>query len=168
MPVATPGFRALASTANFLLATNVVTVAAMGIFAGSALHSNTVVMPALRNFASSSSLAVWAEIYLRGRPLQVVTVAISSLGASALFYKTRNPYYLAGAALIAAIAPYTSLLLYPINHQLLDFRKHGRDDPAVEEMLVHWSTIQSGRTLLSCSAMVVTLYGALQGHKLTL
>ncbi|KAG0283211.1 hypothetical protein BGZ98_006420, partial [Dissophora globulifera] len=67
MPVATPGFRALASTANILLVTNVVTVAAMGIFAGSALHSNAVVMPALRNFASSSSLAVWAEIYLRGR-----------------------------------------------------------------------------------------------------
>ncbi|KAG0313939.1 hypothetical protein BGZ99_008470 [Dissophora globulifera] len=100
--------------------------------------------------------------------LQVVTVAISTLGASVLFYKSRNPYFLAGAALTAAIASYTSLLLYPINHQLLNIRNHGREDPAVEEMPVRWSTIQSGRMLLSCSAMVTILYGALQGHKLTL
>ena len=63
MPVAHE-FRAFANSSNMLLFTKIVTISSMGIFAGTALNYNTVVMPSLRKFASSSSLAVWAEMYL--------------------------------------------------------------------------------------------------------
>ncbi|KAG0358285.1 hypothetical protein BC939DRAFT_462607 [Gamsiella multidivaricata] len=164
MPIAHQ-FRAFASSSNLLLVTNIVTVSSMGIFAGSALNYNTIIMPSLRRFASASSLSVWAEMYLLARPIHITNIVISAIGGSTLYYHTRNPYYLAGAAMMALIAPYTTTLLYPINNKLLDVRKHGRDDLEVEEMLIQWDAIHFGRTLLSYGAMVVTLYAALRGPR---
>ncbi|KAI1299943.1 hypothetical protein EDD11_006345 [Mortierella claussenii] len=164
MPVAHE-FRAFASSSNVLLVTKIATISSMGIFAGTALNYNTVVMPSLRKFASSSSLAVWAEMYVLAKPIQISTIAISAVGASALYYKTRNPYYLAGAAMMAVIVPYTTILLHPINNKLLDIRKHGRNISQVEEMLIRWDAIHFGRSLLSYGAMLMTLYAALRGSQ---
>ncbi|KAF9576704.1 hypothetical protein EC968_005477 [Mortierella alpina] len=148
-----------------LLFTKIMTISSMGIFAGTALNYNTVVMPSLRKFASSSSLAVWAEMYLLAKPIQISTVVISAIGGTTLFYKTGNTCYLGGALMMGVIVPYTLVLLYPINDTLLGIRKHGqgRNDSSVEEMLIRWDMIHFGRTLLSYGAMVLTLYGALTG-----
>jgi len=62
MPIAHQ-FRAFANSTNVLLIAKIVTISSMGIFAGTALNYNTITMPSLRKFASSSSLAVWAEMY---------------------------------------------------------------------------------------------------------
>ncbi|KAG0048975.1 hypothetical protein BGZ83_006160 [Gryganskiella cystojenkinii] len=163
MPIAHQ-FRAFTSSSNLLLITKIVTISSMGIFAGTALNYNTVTMPSLRKFASSSSLAVWAEMYHLAKPIQISMIVVSAIGGAGLYYKTHNTYYLAGALMMAAIIPYTTTLLYPINHKLLDIRKTGRDDGTVEEMLIRWDAIHFGRSLLSYSAMIVTLYGALKGH----
>ncbi|KAF9909320.1 hypothetical protein EC991_008831 [Linnemannia zychae] len=162
MPIAHQ-FKAFASSTNVLLVTKVITISSIGIFAGTALNYNTIVMPSLRKFASSSSLAVWAEMYLLAKPIQITTIAVSALGGAFLFYKTSNPYYLYSAVIMASIAPYTTTLLYPINNKLLEIRKHGGDDRPVEEMLIRWDAIHFGRTLLSYGAFVLTLYAALRG-----
>ncbi|KAG0273045.1 hypothetical protein BGZ95_011156 [Linnemannia exigua] len=162
MPIAHE-VKAFASSSNILLVTKVITISSIGIFAGTALNYNTIVMPSLRKFASSSSLAVWAEMYLLAKPIQISTITISALGGMFLFYKTANPYYLYSAVLMASIAPYTFSLLYPINNKLLEIRKHGGDDRPVEEMLVRWDTIHFGRTVISYGAFFLTLYGALRG-----
>ncbi|KAF9119791.1 hypothetical protein BGW39_011909 [Mortierella sp. 14UC] len=163
MPIAHQ-FTAFASSTNILLATKVITISSIGIFAGTALNYNTIVMPSLRKFASASSLAVWAEMFLLAKPIQITTIATSAMGGIFLFYKTANPYYLYSAVLMASIVPYTYTLLYPINNKLLAIRKHGGDDRPVEEMLVRWDAIHFGRTLISYGAFVLTLYGALRGN----
>lgn len=63
MPVAHE-FKAFASSSNILLVTKVLTISSIGVFAGTSLNYNLIVMPSLRKFASSSSLAVWAEMSL--------------------------------------------------------------------------------------------------------
>ncbi|KAF9938424.1 hypothetical protein BGZ75_003793 [Mortierella antarctica] len=158
-------FRAFANSSNMLLFTKILTISSMGIFAGTALNYNTVIMPSLRNFASSSSLAVWAEMYLLAKPIQISTIVVSTIGGTSLFYKTGNTCYLGGALMMAVIVPYTRVLLYPINDSLLGIRKNGqgRNDSSVEEMLIRWDMIHFGRTLLSYGALVLTLYGALAG-----
>ncbi|KAG0372195.1 hypothetical protein BGX24_000582 [Mortierella sp. AD032] len=162
MPIAHQ-FTAFASSSNILLVTKVITISSIGIFAGTALNYNTVVMPSLRKFASSSSLAVWSEMYLLAKPIQISTITISALGGMFLFNKTANPYYLYSSILMASLVPYTMTLLYPINNKLLEIRKHGGDDRPVEEMLIRWDTIHFGRTVMSYSALLLTLYGALRG-----
>ncbi|KAF9430157.1 hypothetical protein BGZ94_008097 [Podila epigama] len=145
--------KALANGTNVLLVTKMITIGSMGIFAGNALTYATTIMPTLRKFASSSSLAVWCEMYL-----------LAKLGGAGLYYKTHNRYYLCGSVMMAAIAPYTWSLLYPINNRLLEIRKSGRDNPKVEEMLVRWDAIAFGRVLISYTAMFVTLFGAIRPH----
>ncbi|KAG0266809.1 hypothetical protein BG011_000861 [Mortierella polycephala] len=156
-------FRAFANSYNVLLVTKIVTVSSMGIFAGTALNYNSIVMPSLRKFASSSSLAVWAEMCQLAKPIQISTGVISIIGGYGLFYKTHNAAYLGGATMMALLIPYTYALLHPISDRLFEIRKHGqgRDDGYVEEMLIRWDMIHFGRTLLSYGALVVTLYGAL-------
>lgn len=95
--------------------------------------------------------------------MQIITIVLSAIGGSTLYYKTRNPYYLAGAAMMTLIVPYTATLLQPINTKLLDIRKFGRDDPQVESMLIRWDALHFGRTILGFGAMTVTLYAALRG-----
>ncbi|ORZ09332.1 hypothetical protein BCR41DRAFT_388303 [Lobosporangium transversale] len=156
-------FRAVANTSNVLLITKIVTISSMGIYAGSALNFNTVIMPSLRRFAWNSSLSVWGEMFILSKPIQFTSIMTSVIGGSILFYQTRNPYYLAGAAMMGSILFYTNVLLHPIHAHLLDIRKHSREEPSVEEMLIQWDAIHFGRTLLSYGAMVVTLYAALSG-----
>lgn len=94
--------------------------------------------------------------------IQISMIVLSAMSGSALYYKTRNPYYLAGVAMMTLIGPYTRILLNPIDEKLLDIRKHGRDDPQVESMLIRWDALHFGRTILSFGAMTVTLYAALR------
>lgn len=46
---------------NVLLVAKTVTIASMGIAAGSCLSYNAMIMPALRKFSASSAVSVWAE-----------------------------------------------------------------------------------------------------------
>ncbi|KAF9356806.1 hypothetical protein BGX26_004720 [Mortierella sp. AD094] len=158
--------RAFTDTNNLLLVTKILTVSSMGIFAGSAVNYNTIIMPSLRQFASSSSLAVWAAMYMRAKPFQILHITVSVIGASVLYFKTKDPYHLAGALLMAGIVPYNKIFVYPINKKLLDIRKNSRDDPKVEEILAQWDSLHFGRTLISYAALVLTLYAELRGHQL--
>ncbi|KAI9241159.1 hypothetical protein MVEG_05646 [Podila verticillata NRRL 6337] len=160
--MATHQLRAFANSSNLLLVTKMITIGSMGVFAGGALSYSTMIMPTLRKFASTSSLAVWCEMYLIAKPIQISMIVISSLGGAGLYYQTKNHCYLYGSLMMASLVPYTVSLLYPINHKLLDIRKSGKDDPHVEEMLVRWDAIAFGRTLISYGAMFITLYGALR------
>ncbi|KAF9361351.1 hypothetical protein BGX34_007200 [Mortierella sp. NVP85] len=158
--------KTFAGSPNVFLFTQVATISSVGIFAGSSFNYNKVIMPSLRRFSSASSLAVWAEMFAYAAPIQLNTVVVSSLGGSILYYRTRNPYYLAGAAMMASIVPYTLTLLHPINTKLLNIRNHGLDDPTVESMLVQWDTLHFGRTLMSLGALAVTVYAALRGQEI--
>ncbi|KAF9332743.1 hypothetical protein BGZ91_011577 [Linnemannia elongata] len=162
MPVAHE-FKAFASSSNILLVTKVLTISSIGIFAGTSLNYNLVVMPSLRKFASASSLAVWAEMSLIANPLQMTTTVLSALGGLILFSKTANPYYLYSSILMISLIPYSRLLLLPINNKLLEIRKRGGDDRPVEELLIRWDALHFGRTVIGYGALVLMLYGALRG-----
>ncbi|KAF9174182.1 hypothetical protein BGX21_007103 [Mortierella sp. AD011] len=151
---------------NLLLATKILAASSMGILAGSAVNYNAIIMPSLKQLASSSSLSVWAAMYARAKPFQVLHITVSFFGASLLYYKTKDPYYLAGALLTAGVIPYNKLFVYSVNKKLLEFRKSSRDDDKIEEMLTQWHSLHFGRTLMSCAALILTLYAELRGYQI--
>ncbi|KAG0213567.1 hypothetical protein B0O80DRAFT_421024 [Mortierella sp. GBAus27b] len=159
---------AFANTSNAILVTQIATISSIGIFAGTALNYNTIIMPSLRNFSASSSLSVWAEMFKRAYPTQISMIIFSAVSGSGLFYKTRNPYYLAGAAMMILNLPYTFTLMMPINNELLNIRKQGSggDTSRVEPLLNSWETRHFGRTVLGFGALAVTLFAALRGSTL--
>ncbi|KAG0284477.1 hypothetical protein BGZ96_011148 [Linnemannia gamsii] len=50
-------FKAFGSSSNLLLATKILTISSIGIYAGTSLSFNLIIAPSLRKFASGSSLA---------------------------------------------------------------------------------------------------------------
>ncbi|KAF9435120.1 hypothetical protein BGZ76_006870 [Entomortierella beljakovae] len=139
--------RELVNAPNLILFTKIITVSSMGIYAGSAYNYNAVIMPSLRKFAST---------------FQIANIAVSVMGASILYFRTKDTYYLLGALLMASMLPYNKTLVYPINKKLLDIRKHGGNDSKVEEILAKWDSLHFVRTLLSFGATVSTLYAGLR------
>ena len=60
-------FQAFANSNNTLLVGKMIAVTSLGLYAGTALTFNTVIMPSLRKFSSSSSLAIWHENFQVGK-----------------------------------------------------------------------------------------------------
>ncbi|KAG0207129.1 hypothetical protein BGX28_001560 [Mortierella sp. GBA30] len=147
---------------NLLLFTKTVTIASMGIAAGSALSYNAMIMPSLAKFAAKSSLAVWCETTHAAMSIQVSAIAVSVIGGSIIYFKTKNRYFLYGSMIMASILPYTVAMFLPINSRLFEMNKTGIDDGTIESKLLQWNRNQYGRTLLNVAALVVTLYGGLQ------
>ncbi|KAG0217013.1 hypothetical protein B0O80DRAFT_435961 [Mortierella sp. GBAus27b] len=164
-------FHSVANTDNTLLVGKLVTVASIGIFAGTSFSYNTIIMPALRKFSSSSSVAIWSEAVNASKG-QVAAVVLGSLGSAGLYYQTKNPAYLYSAVSLALNVPYTALLILPINKKLFDIRhnntvngktnslKDGKtEDSEADDLLRRWNLFHAGRTVLGLAALFATVYG---------
>ncbi|CAO3567288.1 unnamed protein product [Mortierella alpina] len=165
-------FQSLTDSSNALLVGKIATVASIGIYAGTALTFNTIIMPSLRKFSTSSSIAIWNETAVAAKNFQISSVLISVAGSTGLYYKTKNPSYLYAAVTMASLIPYNLLALVPINRKLFAIREsntvNGRsnsmkdsvsDDSVAEALLSRWNLFQYGRTLLGFGALIAALYG---------
>ncbi|KAF9110750.1 hypothetical protein BGX27_005925 [Mortierella sp. AM989] len=164
-------FKAFANPSNALLVGKVVTVASIGIFSGTALSYNTVIMPSIRKFSTNSSLAIWSETMHISKVLQSSLQATSIIGCAGLYYKTKNLSYLYGAISMALILPYSYFAVAPIDKKLIAIRQsysaNGKNeglkdnDSTVDYLLNRWNLLHTGRTILSYSALFVTLYAVI-------
>ncbi|KAF9938830.1 hypothetical protein BGZ65_012101 [Modicella reniformis] len=163
--------QSFANSSNTLLAGKMVTVASIGIFAGTALSFNTIIMPALRKFSSSSSVAIWDETLKVATSVQVSAI-VGALGNAALYYKTKNPSYLYSAIALVLTVPYNLLAIYPINKKLFAIRQNNTingksnsmkdgavDDTEANDLLNRWNLFHAGRTIFGFGALFATVYG---------
>ncbi|KAF9183403.1 hypothetical protein BGZ51_001540 [Haplosporangium sp. Z 767] len=162
----------IANSSNTLLAGKIVTVASLGIFAGTALTYSAVIMPSLRKFSTTSSVAIWHEIFQSAKSLQVATLTAGIAGSVGLYYKSKNAFYLYGAITMATVIPYTLLTLVPLNKKLFAIRQtntiNGKsnslkdsvsNDNVSEDLLNRWSLFHLGRVALGFGALFSVLYG---------
>ncbi|KAG0035991.1 hypothetical protein BGZ82_004846 [Podila clonocystis] len=148
---------------SVLLFVKTLTIASMGIAAGSGLSYNAMIMPALRKFSASSAVSVWAETAQGAMSIQVSAIAISVLGGSYIYYKTKNRFFLYSSVLMASILPYTLAFFLPINKSLFAIRSSGKDDGTIETKMIQWNKLQYGRTLMNVTSLFIALYGGLNG-----
>ncbi|KAG0350769.1 hypothetical protein BC939DRAFT_506449 [Gamsiella multidivaricata] len=160
-------FNALFNGQNILLVTKTVTIASMGIAAGAGLSYNAMIMPAVQKFSPMNALAVWCECAFPAMLIQITAIATSVIGGTIVYYKTKNRSFLYGAMIMASVLPYTGVMFFPINSELFRMNKSGIDDGTVWEKMQQWNRNQYGRVLLNVAAMVVTLFGGLQGKTKT-
>ncbi|KAG0356693.1 hypothetical protein BGZ54_000648, partial [Gamsiella multidivaricata] len=140
------------------------TVASIGVFAGIAVSFNTIIMPSLRKVSNQTALPIWANSYNTAKDLQVGLILTSLVAGSSVYYKTENPYFLAGSLIMTSIVPYTFGLLMPINRTLIGILEGTRtgkhsDDGNLDELFVKWDLLHFGRTIMSMVALGLTLYG---------
>jgi len=130
---------------------------ACSLFTGAAIYINLVEHPARLACGTEVAARQWAPSYKRATVLQVPLAIVSTLAGVAQWLLGRGGAWLLGAVLIAAVVPFTLVVILPINHELFE---PGRDNASEEtrQLLVTWGRLHAVRSALSLAATLVYLH----------
>jgi len=126
------------------------------IFTGAALYINLVEHPARMSLGIETALAEWKPSYHRATlmqaPLAIVGLG-SALGAWAV---GSGSTWLVGGMLLGAVVPFTLLVIFATNKQLLDPTISGDLDRA-RVLLDRWNRLHAVRSALGLGALLTFL-----------
>ena len=127
------------------------------IFAGAALYINLVEHPARMGLETSIAASQWAPSYKRATWLQAPLALLSFLAGAAVWLAGGGVAWLVGTVLIAAVVPFTFIVIMPTDHKLL---ASGRDlsSPETRALLEKWGKLHAVRTGLSLLATVLFIW----------
>jgi uncharacterized membrane protein len=139
----------------------VVAIVATGLFAGAALYINLVEHPARMECGTELAATEFAPSYRRASVMQATLAAVGLVAGIAAWIALNHLALLAAAVGIGAVIPFTLLVIFPTNKQLLD--------PSVDKtsqvttlLLARWQRLHAVRTLLSIAAFIVFVWCTLQ------
>ena len=126
------------------------------IFAGAALYINLVEHPARMSLGTAAALAEWRPAYQRATLMQA-PLAIVGLIAGAIAWGTgAGSLWLIGALLLGTVVPFTLIVTFPTNRQLLD-PTTAADLTRAHELLNRWNRLHAVRSILGVAALLVFL-----------
>lgn len=125
-----------------------------GLFAGAAIYINAVEHPARMSLGSGTALAEWRPSYRRATLMQAPLAIVGLIAGVAAWLAGAGTTWLVGGILLGAVVPFTLLVAFPVNKQLLD--------PAVDHdlnransLLARWNWLHAVRSLLSFVAFLL-------------
>ena len=126
------------------------------IFTGAALYINLVEHPARMSLGVAAALAEWKPSYQRATLMQA-PLAIAGLASAVIAWVIgAGEVWLIGGLLLGAVVPFTLLVIFATNRQLLD--------PAVESdldraraLLDRWNRLHAVRSALGLAALLMFL-----------
>src|SRR5215472_812903 len=92
---------------------------ATGLFAGAAAYVTLVEHPARMACGVDVALREWAPSYKRATVMQASLAVIASLAGGAAWFLGLGNAWLAGAILQALVIPFTLIVIFPTNDNLL-------------------------------------------------
>ena len=127
-----------------------------GLFAGAAIYINAVEHPA--RLACGADLAVrqFGPSYRRATVMQATLAVVGGIAGVAAGWQSAALGFLLGGLLIAAVVPFTLLVILPTNQRLLSADL----DPAsaeAAELLRRWGRLHAVRSAASLLAFVAML-----------
>jgi Domain of unknown function (DUF1772) len=142
-------------------ALGVVSALACAWFAGAAAYVTWVEHPARLSCGTEAAVREWRPSYKRGAVMQASLAILATLAGLARYFLGGGGAWLWGSIAIGVLVPYTLVVIYPTNQQLLE---PGRDLGSEEtrELLDKWARLHAVRTGLGLLASIL-LVGAL-GH----
>jgi uncharacterized membrane protein len=138
--------------------TELVAVLSCTWFAGAAVYITAVEHPARLSCGTDIAATQWAPSYKRATLMQAPLAIIAGVfgiirGASG----DDRALWLAAAALILIVVPFTLVVIRPTNNRLLDPRRDRRSDETLQ-LLNAWGRLHAVRTLLSVVASVLFVW----------
>lgn len=141
-----------------------VAVLCAGLFAGAALYVSLVEHPARVSCGPAVAVAQFGPSYRRGALMQSALASICFVTAmGAAFRGAGHTVFIAGL-LIAAVVPFTLLVIMPTNDRLMSSSL----DPASDEakaLLGRWARLHAVRTVLGIAAFVILLHAVATGAR---
>ena len=127
---------------------------ASGLFAGAAVYINLVEHPARLAGGTSAALIEWRPSYKRATLMQAPLAVVAAAAALTAWLTGGSAWWTVGAALMAAIIPFTLLVIFPTNTFLLSSAAE-HDEHAAATALMRWNRLHAVRTGLSTAAFVL-------------
>jgi uncharacterized membrane protein len=127
------------------------------IFAGAALYINLVEHPARMSLGTAAALAEWRPAYRRATLMQAPLAVIGLLASLVAWTLGAERLWLLGGVLLGAVVPFTLLVAFPTNRELLDPAADG-DLARARLLLERWNRLHAVRSVLSVAALLTFLF----------
>ena len=126
------------------------------IFAGAALYINLVEHPARMSLGAAAALAEWKPSYRRATLMQAPLAVVGLAAALGAWLSGDGRIWLAGGLVLGAVVPFTLLVIFATNAQLLDPTVGGDLDRA-RKLLDRWNRLHAVRSVLGLAALLMFL-----------
>jgi uncharacterized membrane protein len=127
-----------------------------GLFTGAAIYINLVEHPARMQCGAALAVMQFAPSYKRAALMQASLAVVGSVSAATVWWMGLGLSWLIGGIFLAAVIPFTLLVIFPTNKQLLDPSLDKNSQLAVQ-LLTRWGRLHAVRSVLSFAAFVVFL-----------
>jgi hypothetical protein len=128
-----------------------------GLFAGAAIYVNLVEHPARIECGTSLAVTEFAPSYRRAAVMQGALALFGFLMASAAWLRGSSAWWLIGGIALGAIIPFTLIVIFPTNKQLLDSSLE-KDSELTLRLLIRWGRLHAVRSALALMSFVLFAY----------
>jgi anthrone oxygenase-like protein len=127
---------------------------AAGLFAGAAIYVSAVEHPARVSCGTELAIREFAPSYKRGAIMQAALAIAGSLAGIIGGWQHGDMASVLGALLLAAVVPFTLIVVLPTNRRLLDpaLDLHGTE---ARRLLAKWGQLHAVRSILSTAAFLI-------------
>ena len=131
------------------------------LFAGAALYINLAEHPARMECGTALAATVFKPSYRRAAVMQASLALVAAACGVVCWLLSSSALWLLGAVLIFLVIPFTLIVIFPTNQQLLD---SGLDHDSVQAktLLVRWGKLHAVRTLAGVTATTLFLIATLR------
>ena len=136
-----------------------IAVWAAGLFSGAALYVTLVEHPARMRCGTLLAATEFGPSYKRGAVMQATLAGVGTLAGAAAGLTGGGAAWLVGSLLLFLVVPFTLVVIFPTNHQLLD-PVLDKSSPRTHQLLVRWGRLHEVRTVLSLGAFIVFVLAA--------
>ena len=126
------------------------------LFTGAAIYINVVEHPARMSLGPAAALTEWRPAYERGARMQAPLAIVGLVAAVAAWATGGGIAWLIGGVLLGLVVPFTLVVTYPTNKQLMD-PATDRHPARARELLERWNRLHAVRSVLSFAALVIFL-----------
>ena len=124
------------------------------LFFGASVYVTFVEQPARLACQTDVALAQWRPSYKRAAAMQISLTIIGVLSSLIAFFKFDDFAVLVGGLLLATVAPYTLIVIMPVNKQLLDPTRSA-ETPGTSGLIEKWGQLHFVRTVISFIALLI-------------
>jgi len=129
-----------------------------GLFAGAAIYITAVEHPARLACGLTTAVKEFALSYHRAAVMQASLAVVGCVTGVAAWMQNGNGWLLTGALLLGSVVPFTLLIIWPTNKQLLG-PTVAAETPEMAVLLARWGRLHAVRSLVSAVAFTLLLLG---------
>ncbi|OGW38765.1 MAG: hypothetical protein A2010_04750 [Nitrospirae bacterium GWD2_57_9] len=131
-----------------------------GLFSGAAIYINLVEHPARMSCGTVVAVTEFRPSYRRATVMQASLAAFGTLNAVVAWFLGAGLSWLIGGILLGSVIPFTLIVIFPTNRQLLD-PDLDKNSALALRLLTRWGRLHAVRSILSLAALTIFLSAAL-------